>query len=71
MAQRRIKNIRFGRCSVSIHRDSEWNEYVVTVKLADRRFNGTYHTSDKQDARSTAAHQLRIAAPTCARMVLT
>lgn len=60
MARRRIKNIRFGRCTVSIHRDSEWNEYVVTVKSPHKRFNGTYHTSDKQDARSTAAHQLRM-----------
>lgn len=60
MARRRIKNVRFGRCSVSIHRDPEWNEYIVTTKSPHRRFNGTYHTTDMKDARSTAAHQLKM-----------
>jgi len=59
MARRRIKNVRFGRCSVSIHRDSAWNEYVVTTKAPTKRFRGTYHTDDKRDARSTAAAQIR------------
>jgi hypothetical protein len=59
MARRCIKSIRFGRCSVSIHRDREWDEYVVTTKGPARRFNGTYHTSHKGDARSTAAAQVR------------
>ena len=59
MARRRIKSVRFGKCSVSIHRDAEWGEFVVTTKGPAKRFNGTYHTGDKRDARGTAAAQLR------------
>ena len=47
MAKRRIKNIRVGRCSVSIHRDTEWDEFVVTTKGPAKRFNGTYHTTTR------------------------
>ena len=68
MARRRIKSVRVGLCSVSIHRDSEWDEYVVTAKaspaavgvLQARKLSGTYHTSDKQDARNTAAQQIKM-----------
>lgn len=60
MARRRIKNIRVGNCSVSIHKDSEWNEFIVTTKSPHKRHNGTYHTTDKPDARNTAAHQVKM-----------
>ncbi len=56
---RRLKAIRVGRCTVSIHRNTEWNEYVVTTKAPSRRYSGTYHTDDKRDARNTAAAQIR------------
>ena len=59
MARRRLKNIRVGRCSVAIHRDTEWGEFVVTTKGPAKRFNGTYHTTTKSDARGTAAAQIR------------
>jgi hypothetical protein len=58
MSKRRIKHVRLGRCSVSIHRDREWEEFVVTTK-APGDAAGTYHTTDKQDARSSAAYQIR------------
>jgi hypothetical protein len=58
MAKRRIKNIRVGHCAVSIHKDSEWGEFVVTTKGAGK-MNGTYHTDDKRDARNTAATMIR------------
>lgn len=58
MARRRLKNIRVGRCAVSIHKDSEWGEFIVTTSGAGR-MNGTYHTDDKRDARSTAAHTIK------------
>ena len=60
MAKRQLKNIRFGRCSVSIHRDTEWAEFVVTTKAPVRRFRGTYFTDTIRDARSTAAHQIKL-----------
>jgi hypothetical protein len=59
MAKRRLKNIRVGRCAVAIHKDSEWGEFVVITKGPVKRFNGTYYTALKSDARSTAAAQIR------------
>lgn len=59
MARRRLKSIRVGKCTVAIHRDTEWNEYVVSTRAPAKRMNGTYHTDSKSDARSTAAAQIR------------
>lgn len=59
MARRRIKHVRLGKCSVSIHKDPEWGEFVVTTKGPVRKFRGTYHTDTISDARSTAAHQIK------------
>lgn len=58
MALRRIKHVRVGRCSVSIHRDSEWNEFRVTVK-APGKHGGTAHEETKRDARATAAAEIK------------
>jgi hypothetical protein len=58
MALRRIKSVRVGRCSVSIHRDAEWNEWRVTVK-APGKHGGTAHEDTKAGARSTAAAEIR------------
>jgi hypothetical protein len=65
MARRRIKHIRVGqRCSVDIYRDSSWDEFVVVTHGRIFRSSplkpATYHTTDKRDARSTAAHQIKI-----------
>jgi hypothetical protein len=60
MARRRIKNIRVGRCAVSIYKDSEWNEFVVVTKSPHKRFSGSYHTTNMRDARGTAAHQIKV-----------
>ncbi len=59
MAKKRIKSVRVGKCTVSIHRDSEYDEFIVTTKAPVKRWNGTYHTTEKGDARNTAAHQIR------------
>ena len=48
---------------MSIYRDSEWDEFVVVTKGGPSRRAmakpTTYHTTDKQDARNTAAAQAR------------
>lgn len=60
MALRRIHDpILVGRCRVDIYRDAEWNEFVVKTKAPTARLRGEYRTDDKQDARSTAAAQVR------------
>ena len=59
MARRRLKHIRVGQCSVSVYRDSAWDELLVVTKTPLRRWNGTYHTDDMPDARATAASQIR------------
>ncbi len=59
MAKRVNRTIRVGACTVSIKRNVAWGEYIVTTKTPVKRWNGTYHTEDKSDARSTAAHQIR------------
>lgn len=60
MGRRSIKSIRVGaQCFVSIHRDSEWNEYIVTSRGPAALHRGTYHTTDKKDARGTAADIIR------------
>lgn len=56
MVKRLIHTTRVGSCSVKIYRDSEWNEFVV--KTSGVRGDG-YHTDDRGDARSTAAHEAR------------
>jgi len=59
MAKRTNRTIHVGKCIVSIKRNVEWNEYIVTTKTPTKRWNGTYHTDDKQDARNTAAQQIK------------
>lgn len=57
--RRRGRTIRFGKCSVSIRKDFNWGEYVVTTKAPVKKWRGTYHTDDMTDARSTAAATIR------------
>ena len=63
MARRLIKRVRFGKCEVTIHKDSFAGEYVVRQKIGTRvtggKKDGGYFTDDKKDARSTAASMIR------------
>lgn len=53
------KLIRFGRCSVQIKYDRDWEQYRVIQKVGGKvaggKKNGGYFTDDRQDARNTAA----------------
>jgi hypothetical protein len=60
MARKTIKTVHIGRCIVRIQRDAEWNEFVVATKAPVKKWTGTYHTEDKQDARNTAAQQIKM-----------
>lgn len=59
MAQRKIHATRVSkRCAVNIYWSAEWNEYVVKQIVDGRIQSGPgsgYFTTDKQDARDTAA----------------
>lgn len=63
MAQRKIHSTKVGRCSVTIYRNVEWDEFRVVGKIGSKviggKSSGGYFTSDKKDARSTAAHFVR------------
>ena len=55
MSKKLIETIDDGNNVVQVHRDAEWDEYVVTYKNApaDRKEATSYHTGDKQDALDT------------------
>lgn len=59
MVRRKIKTVRFGRCSVSIYKISEVGEYNVQAtvdgKVIGGRDGGGAFETDKASARSTAA----------------
>lgn len=41
--------------TVKIYRDTDWNEYIVTLEQAGIKFpSASYHTTDKNDAICTA-----------------
>ena len=58
-----IRSTRAGRfCNVNIYRNAEYDEYVVKAVVGGRvqgGKDGGYFTPDKQDARSTAAAEVR------------
>jgi len=59
---RKIHGTRVGRCAVNIYRNPEWGEYVVKTIINGRvqgGKDGGYFTSDKQDARGTAAQEIK------------
>lgn len=58
-AKRKIGTTRVGPCEVNVYRDSEWGEYVVKTVVRGRPIGTGYHTTDKGDARDTAAAQAR------------
>lgn len=59
MAQRKIRSVKVGRCTVTIYRNVEWDEYRVVGKIGSKviggKSGGGYFTDDKQDARNNAA----------------
>ena len=60
MALRKIQSMHkliHSRIEVKIYRDSEWDEYVVKC-YTDGVQQGSYHTSDKDDAEGSAKHML-------------
>lgn len=46
--------------AAKVYRDSEWNEYRVTMSPTDtpQRILATYHADDKEDALATADRML-------------
>lgn len=60
---RRIAQFEGTTYTVKVHRDTEYNEYRVTLVAADGTTESTYHTDDKEDALSTAQSILRHAEP--------
>lgn len=62
MAIKKIHHTRVGSCVVNIYRDAELNEYVVKTVVNGRVQGGKgggYFTSAKDDARGTAAAEVR------------
>ncbi len=61
MALRTLHTTKVGAYSIAIQRDSEWDEYRVTTKVGGRitPHGGVYYTTDKRDARGTAAAEVR------------
>jgi len=60
---RKIHGTRVGeRCAVNIYRNPEYDEYVVKTVINGRvqgGKDGGYFTTDKQDARGTAAQEVK------------
>jgi hypothetical protein len=57
-----LHSTRVGRCAVNIYRNAEYDEYIVKSVVGGRvqgGEDGGYFTADKQDARSTAAAEVR------------
>ena len=40
MARRKLKEVKFGACRVTIHRDSEWDEFLVRAAINGRVVGG-------------------------------
>jgi hypothetical protein len=63
MALKKIHETPVGAsCAVRIYRNPEFDEYVVKTVVGGKvqgGKDGGYFTSDKADARSTAAHEVR------------
>lgn len=56
MAKRLIQETNLNGVKVRVMKDSEWNEYVVTVSIGGvKQDDSSYHTDDKQDAIDTAS----------------
>ena len=54
MARRLIESAKKTHFTVKLHKDTDWNEYRVTlVDNLSREIVSTYHTDDIEDARST------------------
>ena len=54
MSRRRIAQFKGTTHTAKVHRDTEWNEYRVTLVAADGTIESTYHSDDQEDANSTA-----------------
>lgn len=63
MSRRRIAQFEGLTHTVKVHRDTEWNEYRVSLVAANGDIVSTYHSDDKEDALSTAQSILRHAEP--------
>lgn len=63
MANKKIHETRVGaRCAVRIYRNAEYGEYIVKTVIGGKvqgGKDGGYFTSNKTDARGTAAHEVR------------
>ena len=59
MSRRRIALFEGSTHTVKVHRDTEWNEYRVTLVAADGTIESTYHSDDQEDAISTAQSILK------------
>lgn len=55
MSKKLIRVTTLGNVQVRVVRDSEWNEYVVTLSIGGVKQAGDgYHTDNKDDALDTA-----------------
>lgn len=54
MSRRRIAQFEGTTYTTKVFRDTEWNEYRVTLTAADGTIESTYHCDDKDDAIRTA-----------------
>lgn len=61
MALKLIQELTVEQYRARIYRDAEWNEYRVRFYLQSHYFGEScdYHTDDRQDAKDTAAAELR------------
>ncbi len=63
MAKRRIKVVKFGRCSVSIYKIPEYNEYQIQQSVDGKVIGGKAHggafESDQAAARGTAVAMIK------------
>ena len=71
MSRRRIAQFEGPTHTVKVHRDTEWDEYRVTLVAANGDILSTYHSDDKEDAMSTAQSILKQAEPKPAPAKLT
>ena len=55
MALRKLRPFTTGRATAIVHRDAEWREYRVRLKVDGKlRPDADYHTDDRADAEQTA-----------------
>jgi len=63
MARKLLHTTKYGTCKVQIYKDNYAGEFVVTTtvkgKVVGGKSGGGDFTESKQDARNSAAHQLR------------